>query len=197
MEMSQIHLSEKTNNQNMKPKTLVNEFSQKEKNSGEKIKFIFGIQNNYIKMMIREGIDIYLCQLNLNQLSTQNKYFRSFDTIEEAYNDLLLIFSTNKYEIKAEDNTITISVEIEYSYKKYIVPFVLEKLGAKKEEKKESEYMTDNYNTNNNIDNSLLKELNNKVNKLEEKLNSFEDKINLIYEYINDKKIKKEKEDDE
>ena len=197
MEMSQIHLSEKTNNQNMKPKTLVNEFSQKEKNSGEEIKFIFGIQNNYIKMMIREGIDIYLCQLSLNQLSTQNKYFRLFDTIEEAYNDLLLIFSTNKYEIKAEDNTITISVEIEYSYKKYIVPFVLEKLGTKKEEKKESEYMTDNYNTNNNIDNSLLKELNNKVNKLEEKLNSFEDKINLIYEYINDKKIKKEKEDDE
>ena len=136
MEMSQIHLSEKTNNQNIKPKTLVNEFSQKEKNSGEEIKFIFGIQNNYIKMMIREGIDIYLCQLNLNQLSTQNKYFRLFDTIEEAYNDLLLIFSTNKYEIKAEDNTITISVEIEYSYKKYIVPFVLEKLGAKKEEKK-------------------------------------------------------------
>ena len=180
-----------------KSKTLVHEFFQKEKNSGEELKIIFGIQNNYIKMIIREGIDIFICQLNLSELSSKNKYFKMFDTIEEAYNDLLSLISDNKYEItKEEENTIIINVEIEYSYTKYNVPFILEKFGAKKEEKIElaQVHLTEKNNNNNNIiENTFLKELNYKINKLDEKLNSFERKINTIYEYINSKKKEEDK----
>ena len=177
-----------------KSKTLVHEFFQKEKNSGEELKIIFGIQNSYIKMIIREGIDIFICQLNLSELSSKNKYFKMFDTIEEAYNDLLSPINDNKYEItKEEDNTIIINIEIEYSYTKYNVPFILEKFGTKKEEKIElaQVHLTEKNNNNSIIENNFFKELNYKINKLDEKLNSFERKINTIYEYINSKKKKK------
>ena len=72
-------------NFNIKKMEMKKEFTKKVKENEEELKIILGIHDNFIKIIIKEGINNFNCQFNLNDLQSKDKYFRMFDTIEEAY----------------------------------------------------------------------------------------------------------------
>ena len=177
---------------------LLKEYYKKEKENEEEFKIILGIHENYIKFIIKKGINNYNSDFKLNYLKMKDKYFRMFDTIEEAYKDLLSCFNENQYNLKVEENTLTLNIEIEHSHKKNIIPFILQKTEIKNDDLIKSLYnIVNNYAKENNGLKNDINILNTKVIQLENKLNIIENKIDLILNYINDKKekeIKKEKE---
>ena len=179
----------------LKSMQFLKEYSKKGKENQEEYKITLGIIDSYIKIIIKEGINTYNCQFNLNDLQTKNKYFRMFDSIEETFKEILMIFNENQYNIKIEENNLILNIEIDISHKKNIIPFILEKNEIKKEELIQSLYkIANNYIKENNGLKEDINKLNNKMNKIEEKLNSIENKINIIINHINNKKEEKEED---
>ena len=111
-----------------------------------------------------------------------------FDTIEEAYKELLPYFNENQYNLKIEENILSLNIEIEHSHKKNIIPFILQKNEIKNDDLIKSLFIiVNNYAKENNGLKIDINNLNNKVNQMEKILNSIENKIDIILSYINDK----------
>ena len=118
-----------------------------------------------------------------------------FDTIEEAYNELLPSFNENQYNIINEGNNMILNIEIEHSHKKNTISFVLEKSEINKEDLIESLYnLTNKYIKENNGLKGDILILSNKIDNLDKKINSIESKIDLIINNIKNKEEKNEKE---
>ena len=173
----------------IKSMNLLKEFSKKEKDNLEEFKIIIGIIDNSLKLVIKEGINIFNGQFNLYDLQLKDKYFKMFDTIEEAYKEILSTFNDNLYNIKVVENNLILNIEIEISHKKNIIPFLLQKSEIKNEDLIKSLYnIANNYIKENNGLKKDINILNNRVNQIEQKLNSIENKIDTIINYINKKK---------
>ena len=173
---------------------LAKEYSKKQ--NEKEIKVLLGISNDFIYFSLIEGIDTFNGQFSLMELQSKDKYFRMFDTIEEAYKELLTSFNENQYSTIIQENNLILNVEVEHSHKKNIIPFLLERKETKKEDLIKSLYtLANNYIKENYGLKQDIKDLNNKVNKIEElelKINSIESKIDQLIEYMKEKKEKEE-----
>ena len=173
-----------TPNPDIKEIHLLKEFSKKEKDNLEEFKITLGIINNYIIIIIKEGINKFNGKFNIKDLQIKDKYFKMFDSIEEAYKEILSTFNDNLYNIKIEENNLILNIEIEISHKKNIIPFILHKREIKNEDLIKSLYtIANNYIKENNGLKEDINKLNNKVNQMEQKLNSIEHKIDIIINY--------------
>jgi hypothetical protein len=180
------------NNSDIKPMKLLNEYSKSENQKEFNIKI--GILDNCIKIIIKEGknaLNNYNGEFNLKDLQSIDKYFKMFDTIDDAYKELLLSFNENQYNIKIQEYNLILNLEIEYNHKKNIIPLILQKSEIKDGEIIRSLYkLANDYIKENNAFKKEINNLNTRIIKIEENMNSMNNKIDIILNYINDKKNK-------
>ena len=139
------------------------------------IKILIGVMENTIKIVAHEDIEVYKGHCNLSNLQEKDRYFKMYDNIEDAYDDILTSLTKDKYEIIKEGNHLIINLEIEVNYKKNIVSLILEKNELKNEDLIKSLYeLINKYMKENNG----LKE---DIGYLKDKINSMERKINFLY----------------
>ena len=145
------------------------------------IKIIIGIMGDTIKIVARENIEVYKGHFNLNNLQEKDRYFKMYDKIEDAYDDILTSLTKDKYEIIKEGNHLIINLELEINYKKNIIPLILERNELKNEDLIKSLYdMTNKYIKENNG-------LKNDIQYLKEKIKSMDEKISFLYYNIKTK----------
>ena len=128
-------------NFNIESMKLLKEYSKKGKENQEDFKIILGIYENSFIIKINKEINNFIGQFNLNELQLQDKYFKMFDTIEEAYKELLPYFNEEQYSLKEIDNNLALNIQIEHSHKKNSISFVLKKELPKKDDLINSLYM--------------------------------------------------------
>ena len=63
------------------------------------IKIIIGIMDKHIKVIAKDELDVYKGQIDLYTLQEKDRYFKMYDQIEDAYEDILTSFSKDKYEL--------------------------------------------------------------------------------------------------
>ena len=145
------------------------------------VKVIIGIMDKVIKIIAKDEIDVYKGQIDLYTLQEKDRYFKMYDKIEDAYEDILTSFTKDKYEIIKEENHLVINIEIEVNFKKNIITFILERKDVPAEDLTKSLYkLTSQYIK----ENSGLKH---EILDMKEKINSMEEKINFLYEHIKSK----------
>ena len=145
------------------------------------IKIIIGIMGDTIKIIGKENIEVYKGHFNLNNLQKKDRYFKMYDKIEEAYDDILTSLKKDKYEIVNEGNHLIINIELEVNYKKNIISLILERNELKNEDLIKSLY---------ELLNKYIKENNGlkaDIKYLKEKIDSMENKINFLYNDIKTK----------
>ena len=145
------------------------------------IKIIIGIMDKVIKIIAKDELEVYKGQIDLYTLQEKDRYFKMYDKIEDAYEDILTTFSKDKYELIKEENHLVINIEIEVNFKKNIISFILDKKEIPSEDLTKSLYK---------IANKYIKENNGlkyEILELKEKINNMQEKINFMYEYIKDK----------
>lgn len=60
------------------------------------VKVIIGIMDKVIKIIAKDEIDVYKGQIDLYTLQEKDRYFKMYDKIEDAYEDILpLLLKTN------------------------------------------------------------------------------------------------------
>ena len=154
------------------------------KSTGEEnvtTKIIIGIMDDSIKIIARENIDLYKGHFNLNNLQEKDRYFKMYDKIEDAYDDIITSFSKNNYELIKEGNHLIINLEIEVNYKKNIISLILERNEIKNEDLIKSLYeMASKYIK----ENSGLKS---EIKYLKEKINIMGEKIDFLYNHVKTK----------
>lgn len=154
------------------------------KSTGEEnvtTKIIIGIMDDSIKIIARENIDLYKGHFNLNNLQEKDRYFKMYDKIEDAYDDIITSFSKNNYELIKEGNHLIINLEIEVNYKKNIISLILERNEIKNEDLIKSLYeMASKYIK----ENSGLKS---EIKYLKEKINIMNEKIDFLYNHVKTK----------
>jgi hypothetical protein len=154
------------------------------KSTGEEnvtTKIIIGIMDDSIKIIARENIDLYKGHFNLNNLQEKDRYFKMYDKIEDAYDDIITSFSKNNYELIKEGNHLIINLEIEVNYKKNIISLILERNEIKNEDLIKSLYeMASKYIK----ENSGLKS---EIKYLKEKINIMDEKIDFLYNHVKTK----------
>ena len=144
-------------------------------------KIIIGIMDDSIKIIARENIDLYKGHFNLNNLQEKDRYFKMYDKIEDAYDDIITSFSKNNYELIKEGNHLIINLEIEVNYKKNIISLILERNEIKNEDLIKSLYeMASKYIK----ENSGLKS---EIKYLKEKINIMDEKIDFLYNHVKTK----------
>ena len=144
-------------------------------------KIIIGIMDDSIKIIARENIDLYKGHFNLNNLQEKDRYFKMYDKIEDAYDDIITSFSKNNYELIKEGNHLIINLEIEVNYKKNIISLILERNEIKNEDLIKSLYeMASKYIK----ENSGLKS---EIKYLKEKINIMGEKIDFLYNHVKTK----------
>ena len=145
------------------------------------IKIIIGIMDKVIKIIAKDELEVYKGQIDLYTLQEKDRYFKMYDKIEDAYEDILTTFSKDKYELIKEENHLVINIEIEVNFKKNIISFILDKKEIPSEDLTKSLYK---------IASKYIKENNGlkyEILELKEKINNMEEKINFMYEYIKNK----------
>ena len=145
------------------------------------IKIIIGIMDKVIKIIAKDELEVYKGQIDLYTLQEKDRYFKMYDKIEDAYEDILTTFSKDKYELIKEENHLVINIEIEVNFKKNIISFILDKKEIPSEDLTKSLYK---------IASKYIKENNGlkyEILELKEKINNMQEKINFMYEYIKDK----------
>ena len=145
------------------------------------IKIIIGIMDRQIKIIAKDEIDVYKGQIDLYTLQEKDRYFKMYDQIEDAYEDILTSFSKDNYELIKEENHLVINLEIEVNFKKSIISIILERKEIQTEDLTKSMYK---------IASKYIKEnsgLKSEILSLKEKINTMEEKIDFIYEYIKNK----------
>ena len=154
------------------------------KSAGEEnitTKIIIGIMDDSIKIIARENIDLYKGHFNLNNLQEKDRYFKMYDKIEDAYDDIITSFSKNNYELIKEGNHLIINLEIEVNYKKNIISLILERNEIKNEDLIKSLY---------EIATKYVKEnsgLKSEIKYLKEKINIMDEKIDFLYNHVKTK----------
>jgi hypothetical protein len=134
-----------------------------------------------ITIKAKDELEVYKGQIDLYTLQEKDRYFKMYDKIEDAYDDILTSFSKDKYELIKEENHLIINIEIEVNFKKNIISFILDKKEIPNEDLTRSLYkITSKYIK----ENSGLKS---EILNLKEKINTMEGKINFLYEYIKNK----------
>ena len=144
-------------------------------------KIIIGIMDDSIKIIARENIDLYKGHFNLNNLQEKDRYFKMYDKIEDAYDDIITSFSKNNYELIKEGNHLIINLEIEVNYKKNIISLILERNEIKNEDLIKSLY---------EIASKYIKEnsgLKSEIKYLKEKINIMDEKIDFLYNHVKTK----------
>jgi len=145
------------------------------------IKIIIGIMDKAIKIIARDEIEVFKGQIDLYTLQEKDRYFKMYDKIEDAYEDILTSFAKDKYELIKEENHLIINVDIEVNFKKSVISFILEKKEIQSEDLTKSlyqithKYIRENYG------------LKNEILSLKEKINNIEEKINFLYDHIKSK----------
>ena len=172
--------NEKNNEKNIQKNTKSSKGFTKSCEEGN-IKIIIGIMDKAIKIIAKDELDVYKGHIDLYTLQEKDRYFKMYDKIEDAYDDILTSFSKDKYELIKEENHLVINIEMEVNFKKSIISFILEKKEISNEDLTKSLYKI----TNKYIkENSGLKE---EILCLKNKINNMEEKINFLYEYIKNK----------
>ena len=145
------------------------------------IKIIIGIMDRQIKIIAKDEVEVYKGQIDLYTLQEKDRYFKMYDKIEDAYEDILTSFSKDKYELIKEENHLVINLEIEVNFKKSVISFILDKKEVQSEDLTKSMYkIACKYiKENNGLKNEIL--------YLKEKINNMEEKITFIYDHIKNK----------
>ena len=144
-------------------------------------KIIIGIMDDSIKIIARENIVLYKGHFNLNNLQEKDRYFKMYDKIEDAYDDIITSLSKEKYELIKEGNHLIINLDIEVNYKKNTISFILERSEVKNEDLIKSLYeMTNKYIK----ENSGLKA---EIKYLKEKINIMDERIDFLYNHVKTK----------
>ena len=183
---------EKPSSSNLNILKLVEEKEYLKKFNKKEIKITLGLSSDFINILIKEGINTFNGQFNLKEMQSKDKYFRMFDTIEEAYKEFLTIFNENQFNIKIEENNLILNVEIEHSHKKNVISFILENSQIKKEDLIKSLYsLANNYIQENHGLKQDINNLRDKINRMEVKINSIENKIDQLLSFKKDKKEEK------
>ena len=145
------------------------------------MKIIIGIMDRAIKIIAKDEIEVYKGQIDLYTLQEKDRYFKMYDKIEDAYEDILTSFSKDKYELIKEENHLVVNIEIEVNFKKSIISIILDKKEIQSEDLTKSLYrLASKYiKENNGLKNEIL--------ELKNKINSMEEKLNFLYEHIKKK----------
>ena len=145
------------------------------------IKIIIGIMDKIIKIIAKDDLEVYKGQSDLYTLQEKDRYFKMYDNIEDAYQDILTSFSKDNYELIKEENHLIINLEMEVNFKKSVISFILDKKEIQNEDLTKSlyqlahKYIKENYG------------LKNEILVMKEKINSMEEKINFLYDHIKSK----------
>ena len=149
----------------------------------EKIGIKLELSNNEIILKIKYKNEIYNCIVSLKELQEKDNYFKSFKSIEEAFNEIYNCIDEDKYTIKKEINNLILIIEINKSETKNVISFILDRNQITNEDKIKNLYiLTNKYIKENN-------ELKEDINLLKNKIDSME---KMISYYFNNK-IHKEK----
>ena len=148
---------------------------------GGDIKIIIGIMDDSIKIIAKENIILYKGHFSLDCLHNKDRYFKMYDKIEDAYDDIIMSLSKNNYELIKEDNHLIINIEMEVNYKKSTISFILERTEIKNEDVIKSLYDIANkyISENNGLKAEIL--------ILKEKINNIETKIDFLYNHVKTK----------
>ena len=145
------------------------------------MKIIIGIMDKAIKIIAKDEIEVYKGQIDLYTLQEKDRYFKMYDKIEDAYEDILTSFNKDKYELIKEENHLVVNIEIEVNFKKSIISIILDKKEIQSEDLTKSLYrLASKYIKENN-------ELKNEILELKDKINNMEEKLNFLYEHIKKK----------
>ena len=145
------------------------------------IKIIIGIMDKTIKIIAKDDLEVYKGQSDLYTLQEKDRYFKMYDNIEDAYQDILTSFSKDNYELIKEENHLIINLEMEVNFKKSVISFILDKKEIQNEDLTKSlyqlahKYIKENYG------------LKNEILVMKQKINSMEEKINFLYDHIKSK----------
>ena len=145
------------------------------------MKIIIGIMDRAIKIIAKDEIEVYKGQIDLYTLQEKDRYFKMYDKIEDAYEDILTSFSKDKYELIKEENHLVVNIEIEVNFKKSIISIILDKKEIQSEDLTKSLYrLASKYiKENNGLKNEIL--------EIKDKINSMEEKLYFLYEHIKKK----------
>ena len=153
-------------------------FTKAGETDGSEMRIIIGVMDESIKIIARENIEVYKGHFNLNNLQEKDRYFKMYDEIYEAYDDIITSLSKDKYELVKEGNNLIINIELEVNYKKSTISLILERNELKNEDLTKSLYeMTNKYIKENNG----LKE---DIKYLKEKINVLGEKIDFLYNHV-------------
>ena len=153
-------------------------FTKAGESDGSETRIIIGVMDESIKIIARENIEVYKGHFNLNNLQEKDRYFKMYDKIDEAYDDIITSLSKDKYELVKEGNHLIINIELEVNYKKSIISLILESNELKNEDLIKSLYgMTNKYIKENNG-------LKADIKYLKEKINVLDEKIDFLYNHV-------------
>ena len=139
-----------------------NLFSLNITNLTTSIELSVNLENEIIK-------HIYKKKYSFEELKKINKYFLLHETIDEIYDDLILLMNKNQTKIYEENRSIKLSIPLESLKIKEII-FILNEL-----EKNDKDRINELY--------SIISELKEENKKLKEKINEFEIYIPYLKEY--------------
>ena len=113
---------------------------------------------------------IYQKEFSLEELRKSNKYFLLYETIDEIYEDLILLMDKNQTKISEENNTIKINIPIE-SKKIKEISFTLNEV-----KKGDKEMVQELF--------SLVSELKKEIKEIKEENKNLKSKVNILESYI-------------
>ncbi len=117
----------------------------------EKIGIKLELSNNGIILKIKYKNEIYNCIVSLNELQEKDNYFKSFKSIEEAFNEIYNFIDEDKYTIKKEINNLILIIEINKTETKNVISFILDRNQITNEDKIKNLYiLTNKYIKENN-----------------------------------------------
>ena len=117
----------------------------------EKIGIKLELTNNEIILKIKYKNEIYNCIVSLNELQEKDNYFKSFKSIEEAFNEIYNCIDEDKYTIKKEINNLILIIEINKSETENVISFILDRNQITNEDKIKNLYiLTNKYIKENN-----------------------------------------------
>ena len=128
---------------------------------------------------------IFKIELSLDELKKINKYFLLFETIDETYEDLILLMNKNQTKILEEANSIRISIPLE-SKKIKEISFIM-----KEEEKDDKEIIKELFSLVADLKKEI-KEIKEENQELKTKMNKFENYIPLLENYKKEEKERTE-----
>ena len=126
---------------------------------------------------------IYNHKFTLDSLKKNNKYFTLFESIDEIYDDLILLLDKNQTKILEDTNFISISIPIE-SLKIKEILFVINEL-----EKHDNEKMQEIFSLILEMKNEN-KKLNEEIKKLNEENKNLKEQLKIYIPYLEEYKKK-------